>query len=131
VSLLKSGKASFKELSPGRILELHRDNICSSAVRIAAEFLRVMPLDAVEVIMETDLLDRATGHIEPHPVLYARVTAQALGMVNLKMADPGPLAERLGAYMDWNRKDGFRPIDLTVHHLPQELFAPATPLANA
>lgn len=126
VSLLQSGKASYKQLSAGRVLELHRDNICSSAVRIAAEFLRVLPIDAVEVIMQPDLLDRATGHITPQPVFYARITAQALATVNLQMADAAPLAERLGAHFDWSRKDGFRAISLEPFGLPLELLEEGT-----
>lgn len=121
VSLLQSGKASFKALTTARIQDLHRDNICSAAVRVAAEFLRVLPVDEVEVLMEVDLLDRGSGHIMPQPVLYARITAQALQAVNLTLADPAPLAERLGAHFDWVRKEGFRPLDLAPFNLPAEL----------
>ncbi|MFN3537918.1 MAG: hypothetical protein ACK4Y4_10765, partial [Brevundimonas sp.] len=35
VSLLKSGKASYKQLTQRKVLELHRDNVCSSAIRVA------------------------------------------------------------------------------------------------
>ncbi len=35
----------------------HRDALCSSAVGIALECLRVLPIDAAEVVMQTDLLD--------------------------------------------------------------------------
>lgn len=125
VSLLQSGKASFKSLPSSKILEIHRDNICSSAIRIASEFLRVLPIDAVEVVMQPDLLDRASGHITAQPVLYARITAQALAVVNLTMADATPLAERLGARFDWNRKDGFRPLDLSPFDLPVHPFVPS------
>lgn len=126
VSLLQSGKMSRKPLAPGKILELHRDNICAAAVRVAAEFLRVLPVEAVEVLMETDLLDRGSGHIVAQPVLYARVTAQALASVNLALADPTPLAERLGAHFDWSRRDGFRPLNLGAFDLPHQLFADET-----
>ena len=122
VSLLKSGKASYKQLTARKVLELHRDNICSSAVRVAAEFLAVLPIGAVGVVLQTDLLDPATGHIEPQPVLYARITAQALKVVNLKMAEAAPLAERLGAHFSWHSKEGLRPIDLSPLDLPNEIW---------
>lgn len=122
VSLLQSGKASRKPLPAGKLMELHRDSVCSSAIRVAAELLCILPLDAVEVVMETDLLDRGSGHIRAQPVLYLRATAQALGAVNLKLADATPLAERLGAHFDWTRKEGMRPINLGPFELPQELF---------
>ena len=62
--------------------------------------------------MQVDLLDRASGHITPQPVLYARITAQALQTVNLQQAEATPLAERLGALFSWTRKEGFRPLDM-------------------
>src|SRR3546814_8783265 len=40
ISLLKSGKASVKAIPVGKRHELHRDAICSAAVRVAIEFLR-------------------------------------------------------------------------------------------
>lgn len=125
ISLLQSGKASVKPLPRSKALELHRDNLCSSAVTVAAAFLRVLPVDAVEVVVETDLLDPATGHIEPQPVIYLRATAQALENVNLLNAEPAPLAERLGAHMTWSRKDGFRPINIGAFDLPLELLEDA------
>lgn len=126
VTLLQSGKMSRKLLSAGKLLELYRDNICSAAVRVAAEFLRVLPIEAVEVLMQPDLLDRGSGHIAPQPVLYARITAQALQSVNLTMAEPAPLAERLGAHFDWSRREGFRPLRIDTFDLPRELLANET-----
>jgi hypothetical protein len=123
VNLLQSGKASVKALSASKRLELHRDNVCSSAIRIAAELLRVVPVESVEVLMHSDLLDSATGHISPQPIFYARVAAQALSAMNLSRADPFPLAERLGGHFTWNRKSGFQPIKLQEFSLPPELQA--------
>lgn len=122
VSLLKSGKASYKNLTQRKILELHRDNICSSAIRVAAEFLSALPVDAVEVVIQIDLLDPGTGYIDPQPVLYARITAQALQAINLQMADAAAVADRLGAKFSWHWKNGFRPLNLTEFDLPDDLW---------
>ena len=120
VTLLQSGKASVKPISSGKRLELHRDSICSAAVRVAVEFLDVLPVDAVEVVMAPDMLDPATGHIVAQPVLYLRATAQALATVNLSRAEPTPLAQGLGAHFDWTRREGLRPIDLAPFDLPED-----------
>jgi hypothetical protein len=40
---------------------MHRDAICSAALRVAIEFLTTLPLDGVEVLMLTDVLDAATS----------------------------------------------------------------------
>jgi hypothetical protein len=117
VTLLQSGKASVKPLSQGRVLELHRDTICSAAVRAAAECLAALPVETIEVVMRTDLLDRGSGHIGAVPVLWLRATAQALAAVNPPQADA--LVERLGGHWDWSRKEGFRPIRLGEVDVPE------------
>lgn len=121
-TLLQSGKASQKPLTATKIYELHRDSVCSAAIRVAAEFLRVLPIDEVEIIVEVDLLDSGSGHIAPRPVLYLRVTAQALEKVNLTLAEAAPLVECLGGQLNWSRKGGLGPVDLTAFDLPAELL---------
>ncbi|RYY28427.1 MAG: hypothetical protein EOP62_04335 [Sphingomonadales bacterium] len=111
VSLLKSGKASFKALPAGKRYEMHRDALCSAAMRVALEFLSTLPIEAVEVVMLTDILDRATGHIDAKPVLYLRVAEQAVRTLNLSRTDAAALVERLGGHMDWSKRDGFRAIN--------------------
>lgn len=111
VTLLKSGKASVKALPSGKRLEMHRDAICSAAIRVASEFLGTLALDEVEVLMTTDILDRGSGHIDGLPVLHLRVTSQAISALNLARTEPAALVERLGGHMDWNRREGFRAIN--------------------
>ncbi|HEX8444849.1 MAG TPA: hypothetical protein VF631_14515 [Allosphingosinicella sp.] len=111
ITLLKSGKASVKSLQLGRRYEIHRDTICSAAVRVALEFLSVLPIDEVEVLMLTDILDRATGHIEARPVLHLRVAAQAVRALNLARTEAPALVERLGGHKDWSKREGFRALN--------------------
>jgi hypothetical protein len=111
ITLLKSGKASVKDLAAGKQLEMHRDAICSAALRVAMEFLAALPIEEVEVLMLTDILDRGTGHIQSLPVLHLRATSQALGALNLPRTQAAAVVERLGAHMDWSKRDGFRAIN--------------------
>jgi len=127
VGLLQSGKASVKALAANKRHDLHRDNICSVSIRVAVELLKVLPVEEVEVIAQTDLLDRGSGHIVEESILYARITAQALASVKLEMAEPTALAERLGAAFEWNRKTGFQAIDPSEHGVsPERLGGEAT-----
>ncbi len=121
IRLLQSGKISTKPLPMSKIFELHRDTICSSALRVAAEFLKILPLNIVEVVVHCDLLDRSSGHINARPVFYVLVAAQALSNLNLELADPAPLAERLGADFEWNKREGFHGIDLAAHEIPKDI----------
>lgn len=111
VTLLKSGKASVKDIPAGKRLEMHREAICSAAIRVAMEFLAVLPIEEVEVLMLTDILDRSTGHIESLPVLHLRATSQALSALNLPRTQATSVVERLGAHMEWSKRDGFRAIN--------------------
>lgn len=111
VTLLKSGKASIKDLATGKRIEMHREAICSAALRVAMEFLAVLPIDEAEVLMLTDILDHATGHITSAPVLHLRATSQALGALNLPRTQASAVVERLGAHVDWSKRDGFRAIN--------------------
>ncbi len=121
ITLLQSGKASIKAMPKGQFYELHRDNICSAALRVALEGLQILPFPEIEVIMHTDLLDQGTGHIRAEPVLYVRVAAQAIGAVNLQKAEPYALIERLGGVLDWNKRSGFKAIDLSTLNIPGEI----------
>jgi hypothetical protein len=114
VSLLQSGKASFKAIAQGRTLEMLRETICSAAIRVAIDILQVVPADAVEIVMLSDLLDRASGHIDASPVLYVRVSAQALEPVNLLRTEASPLVDRLGGHYEWSKRDGFRAINIAA-----------------
>lgn len=107
VTLLQSGKASVKPLSPAKIQELHRANICASALRVAVELLQVVPVPAVEVVMQADLLEPGTGHIEPKPVLRVKVSRQAIATLVLERTEAPAVVERLGGEMDWNSRRGF------------------------
>lgn len=118
VTLLSSGKASVKPLSAAKVREIHRDNICSTALRVAAEFLEHIPAEQVEVVVETDLLDPATGRIEAQPVLHVRVAAQAMSAMELNRVEPMAAVERLGGQMKWSSRAGFGRVDLNALDIP-------------
>lgn len=121
VTLLQSGKASIKTLTKSRVLELHRENVCSSALRVAIELLQALPVEEVEVVVNSDILDKGSGHIRGKPVLYVRVTAQALTAVNLDRAEASPLVERLGGHLDWSSREGLREVNLAPFNVPTQL----------
>lgn len=118
VTLLASGKASVKPLSASKVREIHRDNICSTALMAAAEFLKHIPADQVEIVVETDLLDPATGRIDPQPVLCVKISVQALSSMDLSRVEPVAVIERLGGQMKWSSKGGFSQIDLPALNIP-------------
>jgi hypothetical protein len=120
VTLLQSGKASIKALPRSKVLELHRLNICSSAIRVALEFLNALPVPAVEVVMQTDLLDRSTGDVGAEPVLYLRATPEQFADINLLRTEPDALVDRLGGHYTFKKTQGFLPLNLAPFGIPTE-----------
>lgn len=108
VTLLQSGRASYKALSKTRLHEMHRDALCALAVRMALEILQALPIEAVDVVVSCRLLDRGSGMLVLRPVIELGTTVQALSSVNLARAEPSFLVEHLGGRFAWNKRDGFQ-----------------------
>lgn len=94
-------------------IKIYREHICSSAIRVASEALCALPVSQIEVIVQADLLNRATGYTETEVILQMSVSLAALVAVNLEMADPVPLAIHLGAQFDWDAQEGFQPLNMS------------------
>lgn len=106
ITLLQSGKASVKALSKARIFELHRDTSCSLAARMAVELLGEFPIETIEIVVHSKILDRGTGNMLRQPTVVLRTTAQALASVNLARAEASFLIEHLGGRFSFNKREG-------------------------
>lgn len=94
-------------------IRLYREHICSSAIRVAAEAFCALPVTQMEIIVQTDLLNSATGYTKTEIILQMSVRLADLIAVNLEMADPVPLAIHLGAQFDWDAQGGFQPLNMS------------------
>lgn len=101
---------------------LHLASICSTALRVGAEFVSVLPLGAVEVVVECDLSEGQRGSREP--ILQLLMTSALLGSLDWKCGEPVQLATSVGARLDWSVEKGFVPIR------PIALSAMGQPLAK-
>lgn len=86
---------------------MHLGALCSAGLRVGAELVALLPLDAVEVAVAVELVGG-----DPQPVLQMLVTARALVEQPWTTADAVTLARGLGARMDWSLEAGFSPIRL-------------------
>jgi len=57
ISLLKSGRASVKEMAKGSYYGLYRDYVCSAVLRIARELFAILPVDAVLITAVENLFN--------------------------------------------------------------------------
>ena len=93
--------------------QIHLAAVCSVALRVGADLVALMPLEAVEVVVCCETAEGGSRS-EPKPVLQLLVTAKALSDPEWKKGDPVSLATSLGARMDWSIEQGFAPIRLVA-----------------
>jgi hypothetical protein len=105
VRLVEAGRCEM--IPAGERRRIHLAALCSAGLRVGAELVALLPLDAVEVAVAVEL---SSGRLEP--VLQMLVTAQALAELPWARADAVSLARGLGARMDWSLEAGFSPIQL-------------------
>lgn len=102
---------------------LHLANVCATALRAGAEFISVLPLGAIEIVVECDQGAAQRGPREP--VLQLLMTSAHLAQLDWKCGDPVRLAASIGARLDWSLEKGFAPIR------PVALSAMGQPLAKS
>lgn len=83
-SMLQSGRLSDKAMPKGERLQIHRENICGSAIRAAVDFFALVPVDCVSVNVNLELLNLRTGHLEDVPVLRVGFIRETLEEINLR-----------------------------------------------
>lgn len=90
--------------------QIHLAALCAVGLRVGAELVSVLPLEAVEVVVSCELPDAAGGRATLQPVLQLLMTRKALARPDWKTSDSITLATALGARMDWSIEKGFEPI---------------------
>lgn len=92
--------------------QIHLAALCAAALRIGAELVGVLPVEAVEVAVGCEMPDPNGGRPTPQPVLQVLVTARHLRELGWMKEDAVTLATSIGARLDWAIERGFAPIRL-------------------
>lgn len=108
-----NGQGMYQPMSRAAMSALHRANICSAALRVGAEVLSAAPVSIVEVIVECDIVDQASGEAKRHPVLQLKLAHRALAETTLARLDAVEAVKDFGGRMDWTSGASFAPIDLS------------------
>lgn len=89
--------------------QLQLTNACAVSLRAAVELLQVAPVSVVEIVAR---VCRPGGLAEAdlQPVLYVKVSAEALAKLQLKKLEAVPTVAALNAQLDWNTARGLAPI---------------------
>lgn len=108
---LKSGKLSVKEMPKSHFYGLYQDFACSVVMRVACEFLALLPIDAVYVTARTALLNTATGYFESTPIISAMIVRPTLERLNLDLIDPSDALANFKHVMNFKKTSGFNPVN--------------------
>jgi hypothetical protein len=105
--LLASGRASVKPMPKGDYYRLYQDHVCSAALRVAREFLALLPIDEVIVTATDDLVDPATGHLKKTAILSLRVPRETVEKLNFQALDPSDSLRNFLHRMSFGSTTGF------------------------
>lgn len=112
LTLLASGKLSTKNTPLGQRNLLYQDYVCGSALRIARELFAVLPLQRVLVHAVAELLDTATGHLEPRPILSVLFARATFDRLNFSAIDASDSMKLFVHRMKFSKAQGFNAIEV-------------------
>ncbi len=107
---LASGKLSETKMPVAQFNELYQDYVASVALKVAGDLFQLLPLDEVYVTCESEMLNSATGHKEPTPILSVQFVRETFGQLNLVNIDPSDSMANFNHVMNFKRAKGFAPI---------------------
>jgi hypothetical protein len=109
--LLASGRASVKPMPKGEYYRLYQDHVCSAALRVAREFLALLPIDDVVVTAVDDLVDPATGHLKRSPIVSFHAPRATMAKLNFHALDPSDSLRNFNHRMSFGATVGLRPVE--------------------
>lgn len=108
---LASGKLSETKMPIGQLNELYQDYVASVALKVAGDLFQVLPLDEAYVTCEAEMLNSATGHQEPTPILSVQFVRPTLEKLNLASVDPSDCMANFNHRMSFAKTKGFKRIE--------------------
>ncbi len=114
---LASGRLSESKMPAGQFNDIYQDYVCSVALKVAGDLFRILPQRVVFVTCETEMLDTATGHKQPKPILSVQFAQETFARLNLKTIDPSDSMKNFNHRMSFTKAKGFSPIEPLIGHL--------------
>lgn len=111
LKLTAAGNPSRKNMALGKRWALCQDQICSAALRLAADTFALLPVQRVIVNLGGRSLNTATGHWESTTWLAAHLTREALSRINLRTLDPSDSMENFQVRMKFRKTKGFAAVE--------------------
>jgi hypothetical protein len=114
--------------------QIHLASLCALALRVGADLVAVLPVEAVEVAVRCELAGSEGARSQAQLVLQLRMTDEALTELDWAKGEATSLAASLGARMDWSAERGFAAIPFAGSPAPAARPlrpSPETPLQAA
>lgn len=108
---LASGKLSETKMPAGQFNELYQDYVASAALRIASDIYALLPLSDLYVTCRAEMLNTATGHLEPTPILSVRFVRETFEKLDLDNIDPSDSLSNFVHNMKFKKTKGFERIE--------------------
>jgi hypothetical protein len=108
--LQPNGVMAYAPVPIPNLYELHLSNICSISLRVGADVLASLGVDAIEVVTRCHLPKADGRETEQHSVLYVKLPHAALSRMDLRKLEPVSTVTALGGRLDWDVTRGFAPI---------------------
>lgn len=109
--LTARGKVTTKKMAASQRMDILQDFVCGAVLRAARELLAVLPITAVLVHADTDILDTGSGHYEQRTIVSAYCPRDTLDRVNWDAVDASDLIERLLHRMKMRKTKGFSAVE--------------------
>ena len=106
----KSGKLTSKKLPKSRYYEIYQDYVCGVVLRVAREICALLPVEDFIITAEDELLDAATGKVEPQPILSVYMDRITLEALNFERVDPSDAMRNVHHNMNFKKTQGFKPV---------------------
>lgn len=111
---LASGKLSETKMPRGEFNDIYQDYVASASFRVAGELFSILPLDTAYVTCTTEMLNSASGHLEPTPILSVQFVRETFDRLNLRQIDPSDALSNFNHKMGFKRTTGFSRIEPLV-----------------
>jgi hypothetical protein len=119
-------RSARRELIPlAERRQIHLAAICAAGLRVGADLVSVMPVDAIEVLVCCEMGGAGAKPGVLNPIVQFMMTTKLLSELDWMKDDAVTLATSIGARMEWSIEKGFSPIRIVP------MSAMARPLAKS
>ena len=110
-SLTSTGKLSTKAMPKAQFYHVYLDFVSGVALRAGRELFAFLPVQAVLVNIQANLLNTRTGHQGLETILSVAMSRTIFNQLNFNRLDPSDAMENFPHRMDFRKTAGFGPVE--------------------